>query len=146
MAQQPHHEAAGERRDDAARLLRQLEVCADHGDITAAVYDRFFAIHPEAAAMFEAAPGAGPITQGRMLAYVLDLLVDQASGQSYVPELLRSVRQDHVGYGAIDLGFYADFLAALADVVHGVLGSAWQPADTMAWDRMRVQLLAGLAA
>ncbi|MGD9811314.1 MAG: globin [Sphingobium sp.] len=144
-APQPRSEIAGEGRDDAARIFRQLEICAGHGDITAAVYDQFFAIRPEAEAMFGAGSEAGEVTKGRMLAYVIDVVVDQASGQSYMPELLRSVREDHAGYGAIDLGFYADFLTALADVVRSVLGPKWQKSDAAAWDRLRTQLLAGLA-
>lgn len=129
--------------DDHAVLHHTLELAATRcEDLTPLVFQRFFERRPDAASLFTVPdPNAPPLGCGQMLYEIICLLGDAATGQSYIGSYLHDIAEDHKRYAVFDASLYADFLAALVDVLAGLLGADWQPAHAAAWQRQSAQLL-----
>lgn len=131
--------------DHAALIERSFEGAAERGgDITPLVFERFFALAPQAEALFDQ-DALDPQGRGRMLAEMLTILVDQARGEGYVAPTLATIAADHVAYGVADHGLYAVWLEALTGVVRDLNGPGWSAEMADAWASQGGRFLAALA-
>ena len=132
-------------RSNADLLEASFERAAEAGgDITPLVFARFFECAPHAAGLFQL-DTIDPQARGRMLAEMLTILLDHARGEAYVGPTLATIAADHVAYGVEDRALYADWLQALADVVHGLCGAAWTAETAAAWRQECARFLSALA-
>lgn len=115
-------------------LEKVAEAC---GDLTPAVYERFFAIHPEARSLFR----LDDRTRGRMLGEILEILLELAQAHAYMPATIEELAKDHASYGHIPLDLYRDLLGALIGVMADGLGDAWTEAYAAAWRRQVERLM-----
>ncbi len=119
-------------------LEKVAEAC---GDLTPAVYERFFAVHPEARALFRLADR----TRARMLGEVLEILMELAQAHAYMPATIEELAKDHASYGHIPLELYRDLLGALVGVMADGLGKDWSSVYAAAWEEQSERLLALIA-
>lgn len=113
-------------------------------DLTPPVYDRFFARHPEARALFNDSKTRFRLeerTRGRMLNEVIDLLMALAAGETYAQETIDQSAREHASYGAIAPGAYQGLLDALFEVLAELAGPAWTPIAEAAWRRQAERLM-----
>lgn len=126
--------------DPVEQTLELLAAAAD--DITPLVYERFFALRPEAQALWD---DDTQMNQGHMLNEIFVCLMDQAASKSYLDEVYEVHVADHIGMGVVDASMYADFLHALQLAVADVLGENWPRNAKAAFqhqcDQMRDRLL-----
>jgi len=115
------------------RVLGHLERCAEVGDISPMVHERFLSRRPDARGFFRLDPGGALAAQGRMLNHVLDLVTDQLAGKPYVEGILRSSVADHQSYGAIRADLYDAYFEAILGVVRECCADGWSEADEHAW-------------
>lgn len=131
--------------DHAALLERSFAGAAERGgDITPLVFERFFALAPQAECLF-AQDSLDPQGRGRMLAEMLTILIDQARGEGYVGPTLATIAADHVAYGVEDSGLYAAWLEAVMGVVRDLNGPLWSAEIAAAWQSQSGRFLAALA-
>lgn len=128
---------------DLPLLEKTLETVAErHPDITPLVYARFFERCPEARPLFRVVdPQQPPHGCGQMLFEVLSLLQDCAAGRQHVASYAQQVDHDHRAFGVHGPALYAQFLAAVIDVLAQQLGSDWTPELAAAWARQSQALL-----
>ena len=114
-----------------------LDACAEiAGDITAEVYQRFFATNSDAAALMA---HSDDHMQGRMLAETITLLLtDEHFGEEGY--LKWEVNNHLLGYG-VTVEMYQTYLAAVKDTVQAVLGEHWTQAHHAAWTQRVDRLL-----
>ncbi len=113
-----------------------LEQCAEAvGDITAPVYNRFFAQCGDAEPLMGHSDEG---MKGRMLAQVIELLLtDEHLGND---GYLRWEVDNHLLAYGVDVGMYPAFFEAVRDTVKDSLGTAWGVAQADAWST-RIKLL-----
>ena len=117
-----------------------LEQCAAiGGDITEAVYERFFALSAAAGPLMAHSDNG---MQGRMLAQVLELmLTDEHLGeQGY----LRWEVDNHLLAYGVSLPMYDAFFQALQDTVRDTLRHEWRRPQAQAWASRIETLLADI--
>jgi len=131
---------------DAAILDETLELAAARcEDLTPLVYQRFFALRPEAHALFNVPdPTMPPLGCGQMLFEIISLLTDAAAGKPHVAPYMHQIASDHVSFQVTGDALYRDFLTALMDVLAQLLGSHWTDRHAAAWARQADVLLAGM--
>ncbi|MGE3599654.1 MAG: globin [Dehalococcoidia bacterium] len=130
---------------DAAIMLETLEIASTRcDDITPAVYERFFRHRADAAGYFPHSDASGLIGRGRMLNVVVELLLDSAACESYVPENVRTSAYEHMSLRIFDPTLYQDFMIALVDTLAELLGDDWGVARADVWRRQCVIFLEGL--
>lgn len=134
------------RASDAAVLNETLELAAERcEDLTPLVYQRFFALRPEAAVFFNVPdPTMPPLGCGQMLFEIISLLTDAAAGKPHVVPYMHQIVSDHMNFKVTGEALYRDFLAALMDVLADLLGSHWTDRHSQAWARQVDVLLVGL--
>ena len=126
------------------RLIEQsLEALAARvGDPATLIYDRLFAVHPDARALFVGdRTGAA---RGEMLAMVFEVLMDLAAGGATGANMIRAERVNHEGLG-VDSEVFASFFGVVAQVVRDSAGPDWTPQMDAAWDLLlaRAALVVG---
>lgn len=132
------------RLDHAALIERSLEGAAERGgDITSLVFERFFALVPQAECLFEQ-DMHDPQGRGRMLAEMFTILIDQARGEGYVEPTLATIAADHVAYGVEGPELYAAWLEAVGAVVRDLNGPGWSAEMAAAWHSQSGRFLAAL--
>lgn len=125
--------------EDAALVALSLERAAERaGDLTAAVYARLFAVHPETEALF-VLDRDGQV-RGAMLAHVFETIFDFIGERRYAHRFVGAEIVTHNGYGVAPDAFAA-FFPLLRDEVRAACGSDWTLGMDGAWER----LLAGLS-
>ncbi|HSC75889.1 MAG TPA: globin [Pseudomonadales bacterium] len=133
--------------NDLERITDSLEQLAELGvDITPAVYARFFAACPEAAALFSTTEACA--VQGKMVNELVKTVVDRLEEQPYSPIVVETMVSDHDGWGAT-LPMYDAFLAAFVDALEDALGEQAKPVAMAVWRRelaaLREQIAGHLA-
>jgi hypothetical protein len=110
------------------------------GDITAPVYDRYFANCPGSRQLMV---HIDQYVQGRMLAEVVELLLtpDPASMRDY----LKFETRTHASYG-VEATMYRNLLCSVRDVVRDALGKQWRQDHDRAWQGRIDALLAEIHA
>ena len=118
-----------------ARVLESFELAGERaGDITAAVYEHYFARCPESRQLMVL---ADQHMRGRMLERVLQLLMSDAldDERSYLEFETRT----HASYG-VEPYMYANLLLGVRDTVRDAVGDNWTAADQAAWDGRLAEL------
>jgi hypothetical protein len=117
-------------------LLASLERAADvAGDISPAIYDRYFELCPDSRAIMS---HTDEYMRGRMLDEVYRLLMnDNLTGDR---DYLAFETVNHRAYGAAGY-MYENLLLAVRDVVRGALGQDWTPSVAAAWNARLAELL-----
>ncbi|MFM9376561.1 hypothetical protein [Gordonia sp. VNK21] len=101
-------------------VLESLELYSElAGEPTAAVYQRFFALHPESKEEF----GGDEILEQRMMASLLQMLADLADGDRAPAECDYWV-WDHIAY-EVDLTIAFDMFGAIVDTLREGVGDHW---------------------
>ena len=125
---------------DADPVMRSFEIAAERaGDITAAVYERYFASCPGSKALMS---HIDQHVQGRMLEEVIEILLTDRP--ETLREYLRFETKTHVSYG-VEEPMYANLLVAVRDTVRDALSSDWNAGYAQAWDDRIDMLLAEVA-
>jgi hemoglobin-like flavoprotein len=123
-----------ENANDAELMQSSLNIAARRcDDLTPLVYAEFFKVRPDAARFFSTDATINLIGRGRMLSFVLDLLLDSAAGQLYVAEHMQTSAYDHVSLGVFETDLYTDFMSALVTVLSELLADDWSDASAKAW-------------
>jgi len=123
-----------ENATDAELMQRSLEIAASRcDDITPFVYAEFFKNRPDAVPYFSTDATINLIGRGRMLNFVLDLLLDSAASQIYVAENMETSAFDHVSFGVFEPSLYTDFISALITVLSELVADDWSDAFANAW-------------
>lgn len=114
-----------------------FETCAERaGDISASVYEKFFADNRQAFNLME---HADEHMQGRMIAETVGLMLsDEHFGESGY--LNWEVKNHLLAYG-VDLDMYADYLESLKSTVQEVLGDDWNKQLDDAWSQRITHVL-----
>jgi hemoglobin-like flavoprotein len=107
------------------------KVAAKVGDLSAAVYERFFRLHPEAQSMFGA--DVGNVAKGNMLTGIFCAVMDQAEGISDDDRTFFWA-SDHVAYDAT-LPMYPAMFGVLLETLKECLREDWNEAVASAWGR-----------
>jgi len=116
--------------DGLVEIENTLEICAENiGDIVPEVYERFFALSPEAKVLMG---HADEFMCGRMLNEVLTLFLNQ---EHLAPGAYLDWELDNhlLAYQATSK-MYDAFFQALIETVRGGVGDAWTQADELAWN------------
>ena len=115
-----------------------LELAAERGgDLTAPVYRRLFAEHPEMEALF--CRDHNDAVKGEMLARVFEAILDFAGERRYAAQLIQCEVVTHDGYG-VPPDVFRVFFGTVAATLREVLGAAWTPAIDAAWTRLLTEL------
>lgn len=122
---------------DAALILASLEVAAEAGDLTPAVYARLFREQPAMKALFwRDTDGA---IQGEMLAKVFDAIIDFVGERRYADKLIQCEVVTHDGYD-VPPPVFATFFGVVAAEVRGACGGRWTAEMQAAWERVLADL------
>lgn len=125
---------------DVDPVLQSFEIAGERaGDITAAVYERYFALCPGSKALMSHIDG---YVQGRMLEEVVELLLTERPETLH--DYLRFETKTHVSYG-VEARMYANLLAAVRDTVRDALAQDWNETFDCAWQTRIAALLAEIA-
>lgn len=132
--------------DDLVLLNASLELAVAHcEDLAPAVFTRFFTRCPAAVGLFTVPDAAmPPLGCGQMVFELISLLLDSAAGKPYVAPYMQKIAADHAGFQVRDGALYTEFMAALVDVLAGLLGPHWNAVYARAWVRQSEHLLASL--
>ena len=119
------------------RVVRSLETAASHGDLTARVYRRLFALHPEMEDQFVRDKDGS--VRGEMLAKVFDVILDMADGQPWAARMIQCEVVTHDGYG-VPPDVFGIFFKVVADEIEALAGDDWTAADAAAWSTLLAEL------
>lgn len=103
------------------------ECCAD---LTAPVYARLFAAHPEMEALFWR--DTNHAVKGEMLARVVMAILDLVGERHYARTLIQCEVVTHDGYG-VPPETFGVFFGTVADTLRDVCGDAWTREMEDAW-------------
>ena len=123
---------------DADAINASLEIAAERGgDLTAAVYARLFALHPDMEALFvRDTTGA---VKGEMLARVFDMVLDLIDRGAYAGHMVQCEVVTHDGYG-VPPEVFPIFFDVVAEVLEDATGDQWTSAMSVAWRELTGQL------
>lgn len=112
----------------ADELLRSFEIAGERaGDITAQVYDAYFARCPESRKLMAL---TDDYMRGRMLESVMLLLMVGTAREQR--DYISFETKSHRSYGVLP-HMYENVLTAVRDTVRTAVGSDWTPAMEAAW-------------
>jgi hemoglobin-like flavoprotein len=108
-----------------------FEIAAEQaGDLTAAVYRRLFAAHPQMEALFwRDSNGA---VKGEMLSRVIQAILDFVGPRLYASTMIQCEVITHEGY-EVPPEVFGVFFEVVAQTVAEVCGEAWTPGMERAW-------------
>ncbi|MFZ5670661.1 MAG: globin domain-containing protein [Pseudomonadota bacterium] len=124
--------------DDAALVVRALELAADRGgDLTARIYARLFAAHPEMEPLF-AGDRSGQ-ARGEMLTRAFETILDFTGERRWAATLIQTEVVNHAGYD-VPPAVFGTFFGTVADCVRELLGPDWTAETDAAWTRLLAEL------
>jgi len=109
-------------------------------DLTPFVYQRLFAEHPEAQAMFR--KDGGDLVRGSMLALTIEAIHDFAGERRGHFRMIQCELSSHDAYGTPQELFVA-FFRVIRYVLRELLGNEWSPDTDEAWKKLLLEI-AGL--
>jgi hemoglobin-like flavoprotein len=122
---------------DAALILQSLEIAAEAGDLTAAVYGRLFREQPNMQALFwRDTDGA---VKGEMLARVFEAIIDFVGPRRYADKLIQCEVVTHDGYD-VPPAVFATFFGVVAAEIQTACAARWTASMQGAWDRLLGEL------
>jgi hemoglobin-like flavoprotein len=123
-------------------ITRSLELVAERGDPTPAVYARLFAHHPQMEPLF-VGDTTGSV-RGNMLSEALTALIDFADRDTYGSNMMRAEIVNHENLG-VPPEVFAAFYRALRDTFAELLGTAWTNDIDAAWNELLARIDSALA-
>jgi hemoglobin-like flavoprotein len=121
----------------AAEIERSLELLAERGDPTAAVYARLFAEQPQMQALFwRDTDGA---IKGEMLSRVFEAILDFIGARRYADHMIGCEIVTHEGYD-VPREVFATFFGVVAATLRDELGAEWTSAMDAAWRALLAEL------
>ncbi len=111
-----------------------LELAAERaGDITAEVYERLFAAHPEMRGLFvRDTDGA---VRGQMLSQAIEALLDFTGAHHFAANLIRSEIVNHENLG-VPNAVFPIFFTVVRDTVRDACGPVWTPEMATTWEAL----------
>ena len=122
---------------DAALILESLEIAAEQGDLTEAVYARLFREQPQMQPLFWR--DTDHAIKGEMLARVFEAIIDFVGERRYADKLIQCEVITHDGYD-VPPAVFATFFAVVAADIRAACGARWTPHMQAAWDRLLADL------
>jgi hemoglobin-like flavoprotein len=123
---------------DAPLIEHTLErAAALGGDLTADVYARLFAAHPEMEPLF--VRDTNGAVRGEMLARVFEMMLDFIDRRAYAARMIQCEVVTHDGYG-VPPSVFAAFFIVVADTIRETLGAEWTGEAERAWRSLLADL------
>jgi hemoglobin-like flavoprotein len=111
------------RLSDLAFIHESLELAAERvDDLVPLVYERFFALRPDASELF----ANDALGRGRMFNETLTMILEYAQEVSYLEGIVEREAEDHRGYGAT-LSMYESYFEAVVQALQAALDESWLP-------------------
>jgi hemoglobin-like flavoprotein len=107
------------------------------GDLTPFVYERLFAAHPEARALFRTQ--GSELVKGSMLMLTIESILDYVGERSGRYRMIECEAVSHDAYGT-SRDLFVTFFSIIADTLRGILGSDWSDEIDGAWRRLLAEL------
>jgi len=121
----------------ADEIERSLELAAERGDPTEAVYTRLFAEQPQMQALFwRDSDGA---VRGEMLSQVFAAILDFVGERRYAALMIGNEIITHEGYD-VPREVFATFFGVVARTLKDELGPEWTAATDAAWTALLAEL------
>jgi hemoglobin-like flavoprotein len=121
----------------AADIEATLELLAERGDPTAAVYARLFTTHPKMQAHFwRDTSGA---VKGEMLSRTFEAILDFVGERRYAQHMIGTEMVTHEGYD-IPREVFITFFGIVRDTAREVLADEWTPGFEGAWTGMLAEM------
>lgn len=125
-------------RDDAAIITATLElVSARVGDPTKLLFERLFAEHPEAEALF--VRDKDGLVRGQMFQVTMESLLDFLGDRGYGANLVQIERVNHQGLG-VEPEIFDTFYLAVKATFRDILGADWTEEMETVWNRVIKEL------
>jgi hemoglobin-like flavoprotein len=119
-------------------IEQSFELAAERcADMTPLVYQRLFAAHPEARALFRT-EGSEPV-QGSMLMLTIEAILDYAGERSGRYRMIECEAVSHDAYGT-SRDLFVTFFTAIADTLRDLLGPKWSDEIDGAWRTLLAEL------
>jgi hemoglobin-like flavoprotein len=119
-------------------IEQSFELAADRcGDLTPLVYERLFAVQPEARALFRTE--GSELVKGSMLALTIEAILDYVGERSGRYRMIECEAISHDAYGT-SRELFVTFFAAIADTLRDLLGSDWSDEIDGEWRRLLAEL------
>jgi hemoglobin-like flavoprotein len=107
------------------------------GDLTPLVYQRLFAAHPEARALFRTE--GSELVKGSMLMLTIEALLDYVGERSGQYRMIECEAVSHDAYGT-SRDLFVTFFTAITDTLRDLLGSDWSDEIDAAWRTLLAEL------
>lgn len=119
-------------------MERSLEVIAASGvDIVPRFFERFHAVLPGQRERFYNARSS----QGQMVNEMVAMMLALASGESWLPTMLRASVNTHHDHGEVNLDHYRITIGILLEILREAAGSGWGEEFERAWQTQADGLL-----
>ncbi len=119
---------------DAQAILDSLDLVAERSEDPAPqVYERLFARHPEAEALFIGDKRGA--ARGQMLRQAVETLLDYLGPHAFAANFLRAELRNHDDIG-VPAEIFPAFYQAMAEAFAEIAGETWTPAMQTAWDEV----------
>jgi hemoglobin-like flavoprotein len=126
---------------DLVSIHESLELAAERvDDLVPLVYERFFALRPDARELF----GNDALGRGRMFNETLTMILECTQKVGYLEGIVEREVGDHRGYGAT-LSMYESYFEAVVQALQAALGEFWLPRHEESWRRQLKHLMSIVA-
>ena len=126
---------------DLVAIHESLELAAERvDDLVPLVYERFFALRPDASQLF----GNDALGRGRMFNETLTMILECTQEVEYLEGIVEREVRDHQGYGAT-LSMYESYFDAVVQALQAALGDSWRPRYEESWRRQLKRLMSVVA-
>ena len=118
-------------------IVRTLKRAASRDDLTAKVYGRLFALHPDTEAQFVRDKDGA--VRGEMLAKVFEIILDTAEGHAWAPRMIQCEVVTHEGYG-VSPEIFPAFFDIVAEEVEAACKADWSATEAGCWSDLLAKL------
>lgn len=126
---------------DLVTIHESLELAAERvDDLVPLVYERFFALRPDACQLF----GNDALGRGRMFNETLTMILECTQEVEYLEGIVEREVRDHQRYGAT-LSTYESYFDAVVQALQTALGESWLPRYEESWRRQLKRLMSSVA-
>lgn len=126
---------------DLLSIHESLELAAERvDDLVPLVYERFFALRPDARALF----GNDALGRGRMFNETLTMILECTQEVGYLEGIVEREVGDHREYGAT-LSMYESYFEAVVQAMQDAVSESWTPSHEESWRRQLKHLMSIVA-
>jgi hemoglobin-like flavoprotein len=119
-------------------IAQSFELAAERcGDLTPLVYERLFAAHPEARALFRTE--GSELVKGSMLALTIEAILDFTGERGGRYRMIECEAISHDAYGT-SRDLFVTFFTAIANTLRDLLGADWSDEIEEAWRKLLGEL------